>query len=238
MPAESGAAPRARLWLFDFDNTLAALEPVVDWAASRRALEPMLRALGVPEELFAKIPKGNLPLYDALLARLAHDGGSRLDQRAREILKRASAHIESYEFAGADRAEPLPGALELLGLLRERQVATGIVTSNSSRTVARWLERFGIADSMRTIVGRDSLLPLKPSPAMLVRALEASATAARDALYAGDSEGDVAASRAAGIAFVGITWKPGSRETLARAGTERLFASPAELLEALRHDAG
>jgi len=35
MPAPSGNA-EARLWLFDFDNTLAALEKQVDW---RRAGE-------------------------------------------------------------------------------------------------------------------------------------------------------------------------------------------------------
>ena len=56
----------AKLWLFDFDNTVAALEREVDWPGSRRELEAFLRAEGVDEKIFVEIPKGNLPLYAAL----------------------------------------------------------------------------------------------------------------------------------------------------------------------------
>ncbi len=61
--------PDARLWLFDFDNTLAALEREVDWPCSRRELEAFLRDEGIDDKIFAEIPKGNLPLYAALHAR-------------------------------------------------------------------------------------------------------------------------------------------------------------------------
>src|SRR5580704_3515151 len=61
--------PNARLWLFDFDNTLAALEREVDWPGSRRELEAYLRDQGVAREIFVEIPKGNLPLYAALHSR-------------------------------------------------------------------------------------------------------------------------------------------------------------------------
>ena len=54
-----------KLWMFDFDNTIARLEPEVDWAGGRLILEPYLRSAGAPDELFARIPRGNLPLYDA-----------------------------------------------------------------------------------------------------------------------------------------------------------------------------
>ncbi len=54
-----------KLWMFDFDNTIARLEPEVDWAGGRLVLEPYLRSVGAPDELFARIPRGNLPLYDA-----------------------------------------------------------------------------------------------------------------------------------------------------------------------------
>ena len=36
-----------KLWMFDFDNTLAPLEPAVDWAGSRRELQAWLAAQGV-----------------------------------------------------------------------------------------------------------------------------------------------------------------------------------------------
>src|ERR1700719_4006443 len=99
---------RKKLWIFDFDNTLARLEPEVDWAGGRRELEPMLRGLGVPEDLFEKIPRGNLPLYSATRARLLELVGDRSSglnaARMRSILRRASNMIEKYEIAGVDRA--------------------------------------------------------------------------------------------------------------------------------------
>src|ERR1700682_6451940 len=91
---------RKKLWIFDFDNTLARLEPEVDWAGGRRELEPMLRELGVPEDLFEKFPRGNLPLYSATRTRLLE----LIDDRSsgfrpagvRTILRRASKMIEKY----------------------------------------------------------------------------------------------------------------------------------------------
>src|ERR1700722_8469133 len=102
---------RKKLWIFDFDNTIARLEPEVDWAGGRRELEPMLRELGVPEDLFEKFPRGNLPLYDGMRSRLlelsADRAGGFNTTRVRSILRRASQMIEKYEMAGVDRAAPL-----------------------------------------------------------------------------------------------------------------------------------
>src|ERR1700693_124604 len=99
---------RRKLWIFDFDNTIARLEPEVDWAGGRRELEPMLRGLGVPEDLFEKFPRGNFPLNSGTRPRLrdlANDRWSRFSaMRVRSVLRQASAMIEKYEMAGVDRA--------------------------------------------------------------------------------------------------------------------------------------
>lgn len=215
-----------KCWLFDFDNTLAALEVEVDWAASRRALEPMLRAAGVAAHLFVEIPKGNLPLYAALHAQL-HAAPGGIDAPGRELLQAASAVIESYELLGVERAQPLPGALELLGRLRAR---TAIVTSNSSRTVARWLSRYSIDFPAAAIIGRDSGLALKPSPEMVEAALCRMQTRPEGALFVGDSLADLQAGRAAGVAFAGIGVTDSARQRLERAGAGSVFESPAAFL--------
>ena len=156
-----------KLWMFDFDNTIARLEPEVDWAGGRKILEPYLRSIGAPDELFTRIPRGNLPLYDAYRT-LTHDS----DQpNVTEVLQHASAIIEKIELAGVDRAQPLEGATEILAALKASGAAIAIVTSNSSKTVQRWFDRHGGA-SVDAIVGRDTLLGLKPAPDMVIRALE------------------------------------------------------------------
>jgi HAD superfamily hydrolase (TIGR01509 family) len=216
-----------RLWLFDFDNTLAALEKQVDWVASRRELEFFLRAQGVDEGLFREFPSRNLPLYNALLA------GRPASFERHALIKRASAIIESYELRGVEYAAPLPGALALLLSLSKHRNRIAIATSNSSLTVRRWLAKHHLSREVGVIVGRDSLLPLKPSPEMLSRALELSGSSAAEAVMVGDSEADLKAARGAQVAFLGVAADPGAQTRFKELGTRQVFSSPAALAQSL-----
>jgi HAD superfamily hydrolase (TIGR01509 family) len=216
--------PEARVWLFDFDNTLAALEQQVDWVSSRRELESFLRAEKVDEDIFREFPSRNLPLYNALLTRLpdgSHEGAA--------LMRRASAIIESYELRGEEHAAPLPGAIELLGALRARHKHIVIVTSNSSRTIARWLARHHLTSAVSSIVGRDSLLPLKPAPEMIRRALELSHASAREAVMVGDSEADLRAACRMQVRFFGVAANHDARTHLEALGAREVFPSPGDL---------
>ncbi len=225
--------PHAKLWLFDFDNTLAALEREVDWPGSRRELEAWLRARGVNEEIFAEIPRGNLPLYAALHSQWLRTPQTthiaRPPSDAEALLRRASEIIERHELIGADRAAPTPGAIDLLKAIAVRGAVAIIVTSNSSRTVAHWLERHRAGNLVRAIVGRDGLLALKPSPEMVAHAIAVATVPAADAVFVGDSIADFEAARAAGLGFYGIATTESARDLLIAAGATDLFASPAAL---------
>jgi HAD superfamily hydrolase (TIGR01509 family) len=214
-----------KLWMFDFDNTIARLEPEVDWAGGRLILEPYLRSVGAPEELFARIPRGNLPLYDAY-RNLALAEFS--PPHMAEALRHASEIIEKIELAGVDRAQPLEGAIEILAALKKSGAAIAIVTSNSSRTVSRWFKHHTVA-SVDTIVGRDTLLGLKPAHDMLVRALELFSVDRSDTAFVGDSEADLRAAQSCGIRFYGIAPTDTARDRLLAAGATEIFASPAAL---------
>ena len=129
--------------------------------------------------------------------------------------------------AGVDRAQPLEGAIETLAALKRNGSAIAIVTSNSSRTVERWF-RVNRAEPC-TVVGRDSLLGLKPSPEMVLRALELFSANAVEAAFVGDSEADLLASGAAGVKFYGIAATESVRDRLLGLGAEQIYASPAAL---------
>jgi phosphoglycolate phosphatase-like HAD superfamily hydrolase len=214
-----------KLWMFDFDNTIARLEPEVDWAGGRHILEPYLRSVGAPDELFARIPRGNLPLYDAY-RNLALAEFS--PPHMAETLRHASEIIEKIELAGVDRAQPLQGAVEILAVLKASGAKITIVTSNSSKTVQRWFDRNGVT-SIDAIIGRDTLLGLKPAPDMLVRALELFSVDRSDAAFVGDSDADLRAARNCGVRFYGIAPSDSARDRLLAAGATEIFASPAAL---------
>jgi HAD superfamily hydrolase (TIGR01549 family) len=214
-----------KLWMFDFDNTIARLEPEVDWAGGRLVLEPYLRSVGAPDELFARIPRGNLPLYDAYRTLTLTDSNR---AQVTENLRHASEIIESIELKGVDRAQPLEGAIETLAALKMSGAAVAIVTSNSSKTVARWFQ-MNRGASIDAIVGRDTLLGLKPAPDMLIRALELFSVDRSEAAFVGDSDADVRAAKSCGIRFFGIAPTGGARDRLLAAGVEEIFGSPAAL---------
>ena len=199
-----------KLWMFDFDNTIARLEPEVDWAGGRLILEPYLRSIGAPDELFARIPRGNLPLYDAYRTLMLAESNR---TQVTENLRRASEIIEKLELAGVDRAHPLEGAIEILAALKKSGAVIAIVTSNSSKTVKRWFDKHAGA-SIDAIVGRDTLLGLKPAPDMLVRALELFCVDRSDAAFVGDSDADIRAAQSCGVRFYGIAPTDAARDRL------------------------
>jgi len=225
--------PAPQLWLFDFDNTLVALEETVNWNESRRELEPMLRAAGCPPQWFEEFPRGNLLLYDAIRHRIEAQVFTPT-LPARDLLQRASNIIEYHELAGVDVAKPLPGAVDLLSELAARQIPAAIVTSNSSRTAVRWLARARLVHTVRIVVGRDTLLALKPAPDMIRRALEHCKTADADALFVGDSDADLRAAKAAGVRFLAIAPGIERRVRMSEGGAAAAFSSPAQLLATLR----
>jgi phosphoglycolate phosphatase-like HAD superfamily hydrolase len=191
----------------------------------------MLRQAGCPAELFERFPRGNLALYNEVLHQLKA-GTFTPALPVRELLQRASNIIEFHEMAGVDRADPLPGAAELLTEIARRQIHCIIVTSNSSRTVYRWLARTRLVYTVKTVVGRDSLLPLKPAPDSLVHALDRSHVDAPAAIFAGDSDADRLAAKAAGVRFVAIA--PGAQISQPELDAVAVFSSPAELLHQLK----
>jgi phosphoglycolate phosphatase-like HAD superfamily hydrolase len=223
------------IWLLDFDNTIARLEPEVDWVHSRVALEEVLRDLGCETDIFTEIPKRNLPLYSALMGRLRESADA---PRSRILLEAASSSIERFELAGVDRAAPLDGALELLQSLAEREKPRAIVTSNSANVVRRWLTRQGLDTTIELIVGRDSLLELKPSHEILHRALSTlqSGRHATDASHetvvmVGDSIADLHAARSARKGFFAVGHNPATTQALQEG--ELHFSTLRQLIEFL-----
>jgi phosphoglycolate phosphatase-like HAD superfamily hydrolase len=73
------------------------------------------------------------------------------------------------------------------------------------------------------------MLPLKPAPDMVGRALELCATPAPDAVFVGDSEADLRAACAAQVGFFGVAVRAELRDRLTAAGASLVFASPSAL---------
>jgi phosphoglycolate phosphatase len=89
------------------------------------------------------------------------------------------------------------------------------------------LESFGFAPYFREIFGADFRFSKKEK---IVYALEKYGIPGEQALYVGDTAGDIVEARAAGVRSVAVTWGWHNRERLAAAHPDFLIDTPEGLL--------
>ena len=160
-------------WIFDMDGTLTIA--AIDFAALRRALD-------IP-------PTADIIGYiDALPAH----------QAATQHRKLAELELDY-----ARKAQPQPGAFELLDTLRARGAQLGILTRNSVENAEVTLLACGLRQffSDACILGRESAEP-KPSPAGVLSLLAHWHGTPEQAVVCGDFRFDLEAGRSANTATV------------------------------------
>ncbi|MEZ6070121.1 MAG: HAD family hydrolase [Pirellulales bacterium] len=156
--------------IFDLDGTLARTNLDFD---------------GIRTEL--GLPPG-VPILEAI-ERMSADAAS----QAWEVLDR-------HEGVAAADAEPMPGAVEFVNSLRERDWPVAILTRNSRRAALATLERLGLQlDVLRgELVAREDG-PIKPDPAAVWRICRNWGLPPERTLLVGDHWFDLETARRAGV---------------------------------------
>ena len=120
------------------------------------------------------------------------------------FLEHARAALDPAEFAPtflvAIVFRPLTDAAKTLGRLRQAGLVLACV-SNWDVSLARHLERAGLAGYFTEIVSSAEAGAAKPDPGVFLVALERLGVAPERALHIGDGDGDREGAKAAGLAF-------------------------------------
>lgn len=110
--------------------------------------------------------------------------------------QRALNVIEQFERAGAAAAQWMPGAAELLDVLRQYRIPTAILTRNMRSATHHCLERLGIVVDI--VLTREDA-PAKPEPTGLLMIAEKWRKSPQDLLFIGDFHFDLSTAKAAGM---------------------------------------
>lgn len=201
----------ATLVLVDFDGPLARLLPGGRWLEVSALVRARAGELGGPE------------LEAALDGEPDHvQCLRRVHELAPDVVPGLAAEVTRLELEAAPQVAPGEHALAFLEGCLGRGAAVVVVTNNDPRVVPLVLDpaRPGLSARLDGILGRadDRLAELKPSPVMLVEALQLTGAAPPDAVFLGDSVTDVEAGRGAGVAVVGVAEEPERRAELLAAG--------------------
>jgi len=119
-----------------------------------------------------------------------------------------------------------------LEILRARGARLGIVTGSREGTFAP-LRADGLMDFFSVVVTGRDVARRKPDPEGLLKCTQALGVEPSEAVYVGDTPADIQASRAAGMAAVGVLSGAGDSGGLSAEGPDRIIHSLAHLPEIL-----
>lgn len=211
-----------RGFIFDVDGTLIDTNSahVEAW---RRAFQRL--GFDIPaKRIVPEIGKGGDKLVPSVL-------GQGVEERDGEAL-RAAQKEEFLAIAGREHFRIFPGTERILAACRERGIRTAVATSSDDKHLDATLASAGL-DLRRlvdVVVTKSEDDASKPSPDLVVTAVEELGFPAVESVMVGDTVYDGQACQGAGVAFLGVLTGPASESELLEAGARGVWRDMADLL--------
>lgn len=209
----------ARALLFDFDFTLGDSSPAVI-----ECVNFALQQLGAPPAQPEAIKKTiGLPL-EKIFAQF-HP----------QHIEAAIPHFMACaDRIMVDKTVLYSGVIEALQKIEaETDLQLAVISTKNRARLVEILQRFGLADTIRVIVGGDDIANAKPAPDATLLALKLLNCSASEALFIGDSSMDAGTAKAAGVAFCGVTTGTTSAAQLHEGGALETYATVVSALDDL-----
>jgi len=184
----------SRAVLFDFDGTFADTAPDLAAAINRLRLERGLKEL----------PVNDIRPYASMGARGLVRVGFGLTPEDADYPALRDEFLARYDERVCVDTRLFPGMMELLGELKRRGIAWGIVTNKATRFTGRIVEFLEVDPGC--VVCGDTTPHIKPHPAPLLRAAELLKVPPAACWYVGDDLRDIQAARAAGMRAVAVEY--------------------------------
>jgi phosphoglycolate phosphatase len=212
-----------RAFVFDFDGTLAI--PNIDFGLMRQQVDAIAQRYGVdPTRVRHLYILEMIETVRAQLGQTSRPCGANFHREAHDS-------ILALEIECARRGGMLPGATEVLQVLRQQGFKIGVVTRNSASAVRTIC---AVIDTLCDIfLPREAVRFVKPHPEHLQRALEHLQVPAHQAVMVGDGPIDITAGKALGLKTVAVLTGGDRREALLASQPDLILSSVADLLPRL-----
>ncbi|MFF1903369.1 HAD family hydrolase [Kitasatospora sp. NPDC058218] len=152
-----------------------------------------------------------------------------------DIAARVDAALAALETMAIQVGKPNPGGEAVLLACVRSGRSVSVVSNNAGVAIEAYLSDRGLSGYVTGVHGRVPGDPssMKPSPRLLMEAMEAVGAKSADCVFIGDAARDVEAGKAAGVPTIGYANKPGKEAKLAAAGAAVIVDSMEEIEAAL-----
>jgi len=186
--------------IFDLDGTLVDSAPDITHAINR-----LLAGRGAPPQEVSFVETFIGEGARALVAKLY----AALSLSAADLDREVASYLAYYRDRPVTDSRLYFDAAEALRALQAAGVRLGVCTNKQQELAEVVLDRFGLLNRMSVVVGADTTPYSKPDPRPLLHALDALGAEAKDAVFVGDSQIDLACARAAGVPCRIVDWGTG-----------------------------
>lgn len=220
--------------IFDLDDTL--ILSTVDYERFKRLIIERISATGGDDPGRYSPSDGILSLIGRYRERMEENG---LDakQIAAELAE-FDRIMDCVELEKIRDTREIPGARDLLALLRRYGIKTGILTRGCEDYATTALQLTGMDGLVDAVESRNSRVPPKPDPESYWRLVRKLGLRPEETIFVGDHTIDLICAKRAGVPFIGVMTGDLSEAELTEAGSVVVFESVAEMLRWARSALG
>jgi HAD superfamily hydrolase (TIGR01509 family) len=206
--------------VFDLDGTLAIFN--INYRAVRADVRSFLIRIGIP----ASVLSVNESIFEMLKkTEIFMKNNGKSEEDFMDVHAKVLAIAEKYELEAAKTTSLLPGVLETLKILKQKNLKIGLCTVSSGKSANYILKRFGVAEYFDAVVPREAVKYVKPHPEHLEATLKALGVKPQEALVVGDGVGDVKCARELKAIAAGLTTGISTPKELINAGADYIITS-------------
>jgi HAD superfamily hydrolase (TIGR01509 family) len=204
--------------IFDLDGVLINSEPV-NIKAAQKAFAELGHTLS--DDDLALIPGRHSADYAPIIVK-----NNNLSLSPGQVAARCH---ELYTSLWQHMVVLMPGAQDVLTLLKLKDITLALVTSSNNRLVAQFLQKFGFEDIFFATVSADDVTRRKPHPEPYLKAVAGLSSGADSLVAVEDTTVGVAAATAAGLRCIAVPNEYTRRQDFSQA--EYVLKSLHEILE-------
>ena len=205
--------------LFDLDGTLTD-SMNLSAQAFIHTLRKHLNKEFTPQGIFAMFG----PAEEEIFLRLDPD-------QAQDMME---TFLDFYRTRHWDYARIYPGVLPMLDWLKGQGIPMGVITGKGLKPASITIEECNLSGCFDYLISGTCVAKHKPDPEGILQVLKSLEVCPSQALYLGDSPGDIETARRAGVDGIAALWGARNRELLLRAEPDQAFESPEEFLDWLK----